>query len=53
MIVSGLSVEETGGVLLVVVLRVAGFIMMAGLGFWVLGFWVLGLLVVVFMVLGF
>ena len=46
-IVSGLRVEDTAGVLLVVVRSVAGFIMIV-LGFWVLGFWVLG-----FWVLGF
>ena len=50
--VSGLRVEETAGVLLVVVRNVAGFIMI-DLSFWVRGFWVLGFWDGGFWVLGF
>ena len=49
--VSGLRVEDTAGVLLVVVLNVTGFMMIV-LGFWVLGFWGLGFWVLGFRVLG-
>ena len=50
--VSGLRVEDTAGVLLVVVLNVTGFMMIV-LGFWVLGFWVLGFRVLGLWIAGF